>query len=207
MKDLFVLTADADAEAVMRRVLRRPHAIGIREISCEVDRHIGRDPGIIHNGPALVRFKKGLFHRVLLLWDHQGSGKEGESSHTVQDSMATQLDHLTWKDNHLAIAVVPELEEWLWHNPESVRKHLDISEQEMNIWVDEFVKKTDRDLGQAGRAGPKERFGHLVHKKRQHGPRPDDFEKIASIASLIQWQQSASFGAIVKRLREWFPIQ
>ncbi|MBF0460837.1 MAG: hypothetical protein HQL87_05515 [Magnetococcales bacterium] len=206
MKDLFVLTADADALAVMRQVLSRHYSLGIREITYEVDRHTGRDAGMIHTGPALVQFKKGEFKHVLLLWDHQGSGKECMNLNTVQNNMTSQLDGFTWKDNNLVIAVMPELEEWLWHNPEALLKHLDITENELNVWLTEFAKKAGNDIDSLRRAQPKEMFEHLVYKKKQGKPGPDDFDKIASIASLTQWQQSASFRAIVEGLRQWFPI-
>ena len=127
MKDLFVLTADADALAIMRQVLRKPQAMGIRTITFDVERHIGRDPGMIKDGPELTKFWKGQFRRLLLLWDHHGSGKERESVDTIQDLLSSRLDDVTWKNNHLAISAVPELEEWLWHNPHSLQKYLDIS--------------------------------------------------------------------------------
>lgn len=76
MKDLFVLTADLDALAVMRAVPGRPQAIGIRPISFEIDRHPMRDSGVVSTGPELVRLRKTTFDRVLLLWDHHGSGWE-----------------------------------------------------------------------------------------------------------------------------------
>ncbi len=39
MKDLYVLTADADAEAVMRSVLNRYLSMKIRQINFDIDRN------------------------------------------------------------------------------------------------------------------------------------------------------------------------
>lgn len=37
MKDLFVFTADADAEGLIKKVLQRPTALGIRPITFDVE--------------------------------------------------------------------------------------------------------------------------------------------------------------------------
>jgi hypothetical protein len=72
MTDLFVLTADTDTLAVMNAVLARPGDLGIRPVSFKVDRHVGRDPGVVKDGPELARMKapKREFGKVILLWDH-----------------------------------------------------------------------------------------------------------------------------------------
>ena len=72
MRDLVVITADADMEAVMRAVLKRPQALGIRDIAFEVRRHDGRDAGVFQNGPEVTRTLKSDFDRLLMLWDHHG---------------------------------------------------------------------------------------------------------------------------------------
>jgi hypothetical protein len=51
MKDLLVLTADADMQAVFRAILDRCDALGIRPISSAVDRHLYRDSGVFSDGP------------------------------------------------------------------------------------------------------------------------------------------------------------
>jgi hypothetical protein len=57
MRDLFVLTADADMQVVFRALLARPSDLQIRPISFEVDRHPNRDSGVFRNGPELIRAK------------------------------------------------------------------------------------------------------------------------------------------------------
>ncbi len=74
MKDLFVLTADLDAKVVMQSVLQRHRSLSIRPISFGVDRHTMRDAGVVKDGPELVRQYKGMYGKVLLLWDYHGSG-------------------------------------------------------------------------------------------------------------------------------------
>jgi hypothetical protein len=69
MKDLFVLTADADAEAFMRALLARQQALRIRSISFEVRRFTGRGSGMVNEGPEIVRVlvNKGEYSRVILI--------------------------------------------------------------------------------------------------------------------------------------------
>jgi len=43
MKDIFVLTADTDAQAVMNSALSRYQSLGIRKIAYDVDRNPMRD--------------------------------------------------------------------------------------------------------------------------------------------------------------------
>ncbi|MBF0401798.1 MAG: hypothetical protein HQL90_13655 [Magnetococcales bacterium] len=208
MKDLLVYTADADAQAVMSEVLIRHQSLGIRAISCEVDRHTGRDSGMLATGPELVQFKKNEFRRVLLLWDHHGSGKEGQSCEKTQQELVFRLEKYTWTNNNMAIAILPELESWLWHSPDALLQHLQISEFDMASWQTEFTKRTakDEDVASICREQPKEMFEYLVVKKERRKPRPSDFKAIARIASLDKWQQSPSFRMIVEGLKRWFPV-
>jgi len=74
MKDLYVLSADADAEAAMRSVLKRHRSLGIREITFDIGRNPMRDSGMVNTGPELVRLQKGKYKKALLMWDYHGSG-------------------------------------------------------------------------------------------------------------------------------------
>ena len=76
MKDLFVLTADSDAQAVMRSVLVRHKALGIRPIEAEVQRFPGRDSGMVKEGPEIVRalIKKADYSRLILVWITMAAG-------------------------------------------------------------------------------------------------------------------------------------
>jgi hypothetical protein len=65
MKDLFVLTADSDMQALVREVLGRHRDLQIRPIRFEVERYTGRDAGMVKDGPefARMRVQKTEFHR------------------------------------------------------------------------------------------------------------------------------------------------
>src|SRR5262245_18242562 len=112
MTSLFVLTADADQRAVLATILKR----SFRHTTSRIEAHPDRDSGMVHNGPEFFgsAAKKGAVEKVLLIWDHAGSGRERQSDDKVDADLALRLDHCTWKSTSAAIAILPELEEWLW---------------------------------------------------------------------------------------------
>ena len=111
MKDLFVLTADSDAEAVMRSILVRHKALGIRPIEAKVMRFAGRDSGMVKEGPEIARalVKKSEYSHLILLWDHHGSGWDNRASEWALDAIQQRLDGVTWAGRSAAIVAVPEL--------------------------------------------------------------------------------------------------
>jgi hypothetical protein len=179
MKDLFVLTADADMLVVFRTILGRPDALGIRPISFAIDRHANRDAGVFRNGPELLRaIPKGDFRYFAVAFDHDGSGCNRPPDDCAT-SVQCRLDSFTFKDRSTAIVIAPELEEWLWHDTEAIAN---------NVEVDAIP-------------GPKERLRQVFRRK----PLPRDFEQIAARANLQAWDSSPSFHTMKTTLQNWFP--
>jgi hypothetical protein len=136
MKDLLVYTADADAMAVMTAILARPLSLGIREITYDVKRHPGRDSGMYQTGAELARFEKGKYRKVLLMWDHHGSGRDHlETPEACVSAVERKLDDITWSGHRSAVVIDPELEEWLWHNTTSVHRHCGITQEQLLEWM------------------------------------------------------------------------
>lgn len=205
-KDLIVLTADLDALAVMRAVLSRPEALGIRPIEFLVDRHTGRDSGMVQSGPELARRFKAGFEKLILLWDHEGSGWERRFSvERAESEIQNRLDLVTWKGAATAITLVPELEEWLWQNTASIRSYFGIDEAQLEAWLLELAAKNGLSRSEALARKPKELFEHVVYHRLRRTISPRDFENIAKRASLRDWQRSRSFGRLAGILRDWFP--
>ena len=73
MKDLYVMTADSDAEALLRALLGRPAELEIAPIEYKVERFVGRDSGMVTQGPEILRAKnlKGEFRHAVLIWDRE----------------------------------------------------------------------------------------------------------------------------------------
>ncbi|MBF0184888.1 MAG: hypothetical protein HQM06_10930 [Magnetococcales bacterium] len=204
MRELLVLTADTDAQAVMQVVLQeRYQAIGLNKaVDAEVDRYHGRDAGLVKEGTGLLRLRKKAFQRVILLWDHHGSGKTDPGQ--VQQQLSQQLSNDSWSGNHLAQAIVPELEEWLWHSPEAIRKYLAIKDATLQQWQNCFANQQKRTVDECQQQLPKELFFYCMQQKENRHPRPEDYREIARKASLKAWQNSDSFRAIITQLKAWF---
>lgn len=205
MKDLLVLTADADTAAVMRAVLKRPQSLRVHPISFDVERHFEKDAGVVHTGPDLVRNRKGEFRKVILIWDYHGSGWDKryspeESMRRVQE----RLDGVTWKGDSGAIVLVPE-EEWLWHDPASLCKQLGKDAKLLNQWIEEYARKQNKSASVIRSESPKELLRYVWVEKAGKSLSPRDFEEIATTASLQDWQRSASFSAVLRLLQQWFP--
>jgi hypothetical protein len=207
VKDLFVFTADADALAVVRAVLARPQAIGIRPITYEVDRHTGRDPGMVKDGPELIRMRirKNAFSKVVLIWDHEGSGWEAKSPKTARDQIRTRLVQVTWRDHSEAVVVVPEIEEWIWRHSASVARHLGIGTDKLLQWIERFCALHGTDCATCKAQSPKELLEFSLYQRYTRRPLPRDFERIAKAATLTDWQASQSFASFAETLRSWFP--
>lgn len=207
MRDLVVITADADMEAVMRAVLKRPQALGIRDIAFEVRRHDGRDAGVFQNRPEVTRTLKSDFDRLLMLWNHHGSGQEHKlSPEASAEDVQRRLDGVTWRDRSNALALCPELEEWLWHSPNAIGKWLGVPDSQLSIWQEEFANQTGQTLKAIKRDSPKEMFQFICRKHRKRLPRIQDYGQIAEVASLAAWQSSPTFKSMTEQLKTWFPL-
>lgn len=185
MKDLFVLTADSEMQAVFRSVLARPDALGIRGIDFEVDRHQRRDPGVYTEGPEFLRDKrKGVeFHRFMLAFDHEGSGCHRGPAECAR-MLQGRLDSCSFTDRSAVVIIDPELEEWLWHDPAVLGDASGVA---------------------AAVKGPKDRLEQVFLRRHKRQPRPRDFEQIAGRANLGAWSGSPSFRILKETLQNWFP--
>jgi hypothetical protein len=207
MKDLFVLTADSDAEALLRSVLERHESLEIITIAFDVRRFPGRDSGMVNQGPEVARVlvNKVEYSRVLLTWDHHGSGWESRSPEDALSRIQARLDGVTWAQRSTAIVFVPELEEWLWQSPRSIARHLGVTDHELTVMIAEAALKLGKAPDRCRRELPKELFETVLHSKERRRPLPEDFKKLGSLADLMQLRGSTAFVRLTQVLQAWFP--
>ena len=206
MKDLLLLVADADIKAFLRALLTRPEALEIRGISSEIQRHQRRDSGMVADGPELVRNRKGDFGKVLLIWDHHGSGRDHrQTPHLVARDIAGRLDGVTWSGNHAVAVLDPELEQWIWHCEPALAAHLKIAATQLSEWVEAFAQRAGTTIEAAKRDTPKALFEEIVRVRLRKPISPRDFEHIGQRASIPALLACPSFAAIMLALRSWFP--
>lgn len=206
MKDLLLYVADADALGFMRSMLDRPAALGIRQVTFDIERHPQRDAGMIQSGAELARMKKGSYRKAMLIWDHHGSGREHKLT-PLQSAAQIQgkLDTFTWMDNSTVVVLVPELEQGIWHCVPAVAVHGGLSAARLQAWVDARARALNTTAAELQTARPKDLFEFIMRDKLRRTISPHDFEQIGRRASVRSLSACQSFRQIVDALRDWFP--
>jgi hypothetical protein len=191
-------------EALMRAVLGRHRDLGIHPITFKVQRFPGRDSGMVKEGPEIARVmvKKTEYSRLILVWDHHGSGWHNRSAEDVLTRIQQRLDGVTWADRSAAVVIVPELEEWLWHCTGSIARLLGVNAVELDEMTGRAADQIERPRERCCRELPKEAV--LCQKKRRK-PLPEDFKVLGSFVNLSNWTGSDTFARFTEILKAWFP--
>lgn len=113
-KDLAVLAADADTEFLLRGLLARSSALGIRALSLDVFRHPHHDPGCLLESHDFLRAMLRSHLHALVVFDREGCGQEHLSRTQIEDQVEQLLARNGWADRAAAVVIDPEVEQWLW---------------------------------------------------------------------------------------------
>jgi len=123
-QDLIVLTPGKDEAAVVRAMLSRPRAVGIRPVTAEFQQHPDRDAGCRLWGHEFLRRESRRFQHALVLFDREGCGAEDVPREQLESEVEQRFAASGWQDRAAAIAIVPELEVWVWDTSAHVEKTL-----------------------------------------------------------------------------------
>ena len=113
-KDLVLLVANRNIEAVMAGLLGRPESLGIGPISFDLFVHPRRDPGCLTGADDFLRPFSGAYRFALVLFDHEGCGREQSSPESLADEVKMLLEGVGWVARAEAVVLAPELEIWAW---------------------------------------------------------------------------------------------
>lgn len=200
-KDLAVLVADKDMENTLGGVFSRPDALNIRPIEVRIFTHGGHDPACATRGVEfLSRFARQYKH-ALLMFDHEGSGKDNTPRDKLQNSLNQDLKNW-WDDRARAIVISPELEVWIW----SESPHVDDvvgwkgRRPPLRSWLREQGWLREGDVKPER---PKEALEDALSKMGKP-PSASLYRRIAERVSLRRCQDPAflEFRGI---MQEWFP--
>jgi hypothetical protein len=203
-KDLFVLVADKNIASAMRGLVSRPQALGIRPIENDIKDHFERDPGCARHGVAFMSNLSEEYLHGLLMFDHEGSGREQTQPQELQRELNEEFARSPWGGRATAIVLSPELEAWVW----SASPHVDEAagwrgrQPTLRRWLVEggWIRQ-----GEAKPARPKEAFEAAL--REAHKPRSSSlYQQIAENVSLSRCQDP-SFLELKDILRNWFPVQ
>jgi hypothetical protein len=149
--DLVLLVADKDIEHAVRGLLSRPQALGIRPISSTIHVHPQRDPACAQKSHEFLRQFAVDYDRALVVFDHQGCGREDRVPAQVEHDVRQLLSANGWNDRADAVVIAPELEVWIfsespqvetglaWRGPGSLRGWL----EKKGLWSPQHPKPVD----------------------------------------------------------------
>jgi hypothetical protein len=193
--DLLLIVEGRRDEAVLRAIIeKRTRDLGIREVSLEF-RH--RSGAVYTEGIEVAAIERQNFRKVILLWDHVDSRYANTTPQRAQGIVQRELNERTLRNCSKAIAVNPELEIWLCQDWGAVATVLEVDEDEILQWLEEWRKEVWKF--------PKETLEYLC-KKSGKRPNAELWGKIAFHADLKLWEEKCpSFRWLCRQLRRWFP--
>jgi hypothetical protein len=200
MKDILILTADQDAEFLIKALLKKIATIEkIRDIDFDVIRHPQRDAGVATDAVEFVRPYIHDYKHLLIIFDYEGSGKEAEAKDVLESQIEKQLNINGWPDINACITFYPELESWLWVNRQHLHGVLDWqSEQDIYEWLKMKGYKFTGNKPER----PKEAFEAAL--RQQKIPRSSSL--YSSLAQKSSYQQCSdqSFNKFLHIIKKWF---
>jgi hypothetical protein len=200
--DLLCLVADKDMEQAMLRLLERHHALGIRAIRSQIYVHPGHDPGCYLRSPEDLRPFVNQAAHALVLFDHEGSGREQHMTReALEADLETRLHEAGREERAAAIAIAPELEAWVWSDSPHVAKALGWEDNELRTWLELAGYLQD---SQPKPTRPKE----AVQAALRHVRRPRSSSIYGQLAASVSVDRCAdpSFGKLKAVLTRWFEM-
>ena len=201
-RDLVVLAADKDMEHALKGLFTRPEALNIRAIEADILVHPQHDPACARRGVAFLSNLSERYRYGLLMFDHEGSGRERERTEDLQESLNEDFARSAWGGRAKAIVLSPELEAWIWTDSPHVEEVAGWKGHRPPLrrwltdqgWLGENEVKPER---------PKEAFQAVLREAR----RPRSASLYQQIAQRVSFRHCTdrSFLAFQDVLRSWFP--
>lgn len=100
--------------SVLEQVLERPKSLGMRPVESVIISESLHDPACATVGAQVLMEYEKRFDHAILMFDHEGSGRERESPEEIEASLDAEFRRSAWDGRARAVVVSPELEVWLW---------------------------------------------------------------------------------------------
>jgi hypothetical protein len=204
MNDLAVLVADKNTEAALTALLARPQALGIRPIAATIFVHPRRDPGCVNESHLFLKPFVQKYHHALVVFDHEGSGREDLPPHELAAAIGQQLGESGWRERSQAIVIAPELEVWVWSSSPHVAQCIGWGDRPSGLhhWLSDAGHWP---MNQAKPRHPKEALEAALREIRR--PRSSTlYSELAARVSLRGHNEPA-FVALTATLQRWFPSE
>ena len=201
-RDLVVLAADKDQQHALLGLFSRPQSLGMRSIEFDIFVHPEHDPACRRVGVKFLANFSRQYDHALLLFDHDGCGRETTDAAELQRQLNQELSESTWGNRARAIILVPELESWVWIDS----PHLDRvagwrgRKPSLRTWLNE------KGLWRPNEAKPdcpKEAF-HAALREAGVARSASLYRQLAETVSLRECSDR-SFRELRSTFRKWFP--
>lgn len=207
--DLVALFADKDAELLFERIIERGQERGcIRQLRWRSLRDARRDAAVARDPGRSLQPFIGKERKLLVVWDHEGSGRERDTPQLVAEGAVQSLVRRgAARSDVLCVALVPELEVVIM--PVWDRLGRALVEGRGAAPSDPMVARrlgldSVEALTEARRLRPKEAFQALVGAA---GLRWSArlFEQLGQALSIPGLKGAAEIERITTQLQAWFP--
>ena len=139
---------------------------------------------------------------MLLMFDHEGSGKEKIERNSLQNDLNSKLSQSGGEDRARAIVLEPELEVWIWSDSSQVDRVLGWQDKESKLrpwliqreWLKEGATKPSR---------PKEALGATLREACKS--RSASLYKRLAETVCVRRCTDVAFIEFCAILRKWFP--
>ena len=201
MKELVVLAADKDLQFALEGLLARSEALGIRPIEKDIFVEPEHDPGCALRGVEFLRPFANQYRHGLLIFDHEGSGREGHARKQLQDDLNRAFAGFWGEHRACAIVIAPELEAWVWSTSPHVAEIAGWGSRHTKLrrWL---VQQRWLGRDEIKPARPKEAFQATLRQAR-HPRSASLYRQLAERVSLQDCEDEA-FREFRDVLRTWF---
>lgn len=129
VRDLVALVADKNIESALCGLLARPEALGIRPVTYAVFVHPEHDPACLRKAAPFLRASASSYRHALVILDREGCGREHCSREELESEIERSVAPTGWSDRVAAVAIDPELENWVWSDSPEVDRALGWGDQ------------------------------------------------------------------------------
>ena len=202
VRDLVVLVADKDMEQTVDGLLQRPRSFGIRPISYQVFVHPTHDSGCRTGAHDLLRSLATQYRFALVMFDHEGSGRDAAAPVEVAGEVESKLASNGWADRCRVLVLEPELEIWVWTDSTELDQVIGWGGRQPP--VRDWLRAQKFEVGEQGKPErPKEALRAALREARKQ-PSAALFAALAARVGLSRCTDPA-FAQFRETLHRWFP--
>ena len=203
MKDLVIVAADKSMQQALTGLLARPQALGIREVEVDIYYHPQHDPACALRGVEFMSDFSDQYHHGLLMFDHEGSGREQTDPQELQKALNEEFTNSAWGDRAKTIILSPELEVWVWSDSPHVSRVAgwEDGNRQLRSWL---IEQEYLQEGEAKPTRPKEAFEAALYQSRT----PRSASLYLQLAQNVSFERCSdtAFLEFKRIMQDWFPL-